>query len=622
MRLLLGRRQFGKLGGWLALGAACDFDQRGAEALDTTRWDTAMKVARELLLVGPDGEDLKLEYLKVLIDDGLPPAATPRKVLILGAGIAGLVAGRLLARAGHHVTILEANGNRIGGRIKTFRASDPERPAPFDDPKQYAEAGAMRLPDVHPLSLALIDALGLKRRQFYNVDVAAPSADPAPPVEYHSFTGAVWRNGAPAPAFVSPEQRLRTWIAVNDVRARRAAYVADPSPIHEGFGIEGADAELTAAELFNAALDPVRDYFSDALPDGTRENKPTLEWIEGWAQVLHDFDGYSMHRFLTEYAAFDEGVVDAIGTIENATSRLPLAFLHTFISRTEILPTTRYWEIEGGMWRLPYALEPELHGAIRLDRRAVRIATSDGVGGPAVRVQTVDEAGAPAEDYTADLAIVTIPFSSLRHVLFEPPLSYGKRRAIIELHYDSATKIMLEFSRRWWEFTEEDWQRELEAIEPGLHAQYGEQEATHVFGGWSVTDNANRTIYYPSHPIAGSAGGVVQASYTWADDASRWDAMDDEDRYVYALRGLQEVHGDRLVAFYTGRGQTQSWMRDPYAFGEAAVFTPGQTLELHPDIPTPEGPLHFAGEHTSLKHAWVEGAIESAVRAALEVHRR
>jgi monoamine oxidase len=29
--------------------------------------------------------------------------------------------------------------------------------------------------------------------------------------------------------------------------------------------------------------------------------------------------------------------------------------------------------------------------------------------------------------------------------------------------------------------------------------------------------------------------------------------------------------------------------------------------------------VHFAGEHTSLKHAWVEGALESAVRAALEV---
>ena len=32
--------------------------------------------------------------------------------------------------------------------------------------------------------------------------------------------------------------------------------------------------------------------------------------------------------------------------------------------------------------------------------------------------------------------------------------------------------------------------------------------------------------------------------------------------------------------------------------------------------------MHFAGEHTSLKHAWIEGAIESAVRTALEVEPR
>jgi monoamine oxidase len=129
-------------------------------------------------------------------------------------------------------------------------------------------------------------------------------------------------------------------------------------------------------------------------------------------------------------------------------------------------------------------------------------------------------------------------------------------------------------------------------------------------------------IYYPSHAIDGSPGGVIVASYTWADDASRWDSLEDAERYAFALRGLQEVHGERIAAFYTGRGQTESWMRNHYAFGEAAVFLPGQTLELQPDIATPEGPLHFAGEHTSLKHAWVEGALESAVRAALEVHRR
>jgi monoamine oxidase len=36
----------------------------------------------------------------------------------------------------------------------------------------------------------------------------------------------------------------------------------------------------------------------------------------------------------------------------------------------------------------------------------------------------------------------------------------------------------------------------------------------------------------------------------------------------------------------------------------------------------PEGRIHFAGEHTSLAHAWIQGAIESGLRAAHEIHQR
>jgi monoamine oxidase len=205
-------------------------------------------------------------------------------------------------------------------------------------------------------------------------------------------------------------------------------------------------------------------------------------------------------------------------------------------------------------------------------------------------------------------------------------MSYKKRRAVIELHYDAATKVLLEFSRRWWEFTEDDWKRELDAIKPGLYAHYqstagaSEPPAVHVFGGGSVSDDPNRFMYNPSHQIGDSKGGVVLASYSWADDAVRWDSLDDDERYPYALRGMQQVYGRRIEAFFTGHGKTQSWVRNRYACGEAAVLTPNQLTQLHPAIGTPEGPLHFAGEHTSLKHAWIEGALESAVRTALEVN--
>ncbi|WP_438489864.1 flavin monoamine oxidase family protein [Streptomyces sp. S186] len=651
---------------------------------------TYQQLARELLLVGPApaNEDLKLRYLDVLIDSGLHPPGPPKRILIVGAGIAGLVAGDLLTRAGHDVTILEANANRVGGRIKTFHTAKG-RPSPFTDPAQYAEAGAMRLPSFHPLTLALVDKLGLKRRLFFNVDVDPDTGNqqpPVPPVVYKSFKDdTTWTNGTPNPAFKEPDKRYHTWIRTNREQVRRAQYATDPSRLNEGFHLTGCETRMTVADMVNQALEPVRDYYSVKQHDGKRVNKPFEEWLAGWADVIRDFDGYSMGRFLREYAGFSDEAVEAIGTIENMTSRLHLAFFHSFLGRSDIDPNATYWEIEGGSRRLPEALAKELRDQIVMGQRMVRLEYYDpgrdghhggltGPGGPAVAIETIPEGDpyAATETWTGDLAIVTIPFSSLRFVKVAPPFSYKKRRAVIETHYDQATKVLLEFSRRWWEFTEADWKRELDAIAPGLYEyyqQWGEDEAeaalslpqslrklrtgllgahpsvdetriseeqveyhqrshlrggvrpaTHAHGGGSTTDNPNRFMYFPSHPVPDSEGGVVLAAYSWSDDAARWDSFDDAERYGYALENLQAVHGRRIEVFFTGAGQTQSWLRDPYACGEAAVYTPHQMTSFHLDVVRPEGPVYFAGEHISLKHAWIEGAIETAVRAAIAVN--
>ncbi|MGA5894755.1 hypothetical protein [Streptomyces venetus] len=60
------------------------------------RRQTCLTLTRELLLVGPDGKDLKLDCLHTLIDTGrLGHTPHPRKKsLVVGAGITGLVAAR------------------------------------------------------------------------------------------------------------------------------------------------------------------------------------------------------------------------------------------------------------------------------------------------------------------------------------------------------------------------------------------------------------------------------------------------------------------------------------------------------------------------------------------------
>jgi monoamine oxidase len=85
---------------------------------------------------------------------GLPRReGAPKRVVIVGAGMAGLVAAWELARAGHEPVVLEARG-RVGGRVLTLRE-------PFTD-GLYAEAGAMRIPRTHDLTLAYCERFGLR----------------------------------------------------------------------------------------------------------------------------------------------------------------------------------------------------------------------------------------------------------------------------------------------------------------------------------------------------------------------------------------------------------------------------------------------------------------------------
>jgi monoamine oxidase len=88
----------------------------------------------------------------------LSHAASPKKVLVVGAGLAGLVVGYELIQAGHDVTILEAQ-LRPGGRVQTLRE-------PFSD-RLYAEAGAARIPDNHDLTLHYAKQLGLTLVPFF-----------------------------------------------------------------------------------------------------------------------------------------------------------------------------------------------------------------------------------------------------------------------------------------------------------------------------------------------------------------------------------------------------------------------------------------------------------------------
>ena len=116
------------------------------------------------------------------------------------------------------------------------------------------------------------------------------------------------------------------------------------------------------------------------------------------------------------------------------------------------------------------------------------------------------------------------------------------------------------------------------------------------------------------------------------DNVAITHAQHDPDEQDYEVRERAQQRIKDLCVFDPKRYEhdrenivgaaTVSWMNNPYAFGEAAIFYPGQLDLLHEAITRSEwgGKARIAGEHASLKHAWIEGAIESAMHASLLVN--
>ena len=78
------------------------------------------------------------------------------KVIIAGAGLAGLCAAYELEKRGHGCVILEADGSHVGGRVRTLRLQDG----------LYGEAGAMRVPEAHHITRHYLKELGVALRPF------------------------------------------------------------------------------------------------------------------------------------------------------------------------------------------------------------------------------------------------------------------------------------------------------------------------------------------------------------------------------------------------------------------------------------------------------------------------
>ncbi|HYH82267.1 MAG TPA: FAD-dependent oxidoreductase [Longimicrobium sp.] len=355
-----------------------------------------------------------------------------------------------------------------------------------------------------------------------------------------------------------------------DGRAMTAAY-ADDHPDALGFPLTGRDRRRTASQLLDEVLGRFHRLLERDFEAGFRE---LMRW-----------DNYSLYGYLSQVARWKDETVNYAEVMTSQTNQFQNSFTELVIETLDF--STAAWKtIEDGMDRLPRAAA-QLVGPenITLGARVYRLEEL-----PDGRVAIHHTAGAPA---VFDKVIAAVPPAVLR-MWQTPQWPVTKEQAIRSLHFEPLYKIGMRFGTRFWE-----------------------QVPRPARGGQSITDLPSRWFVYPSYGI-GDAGPGALLLYSWMTDAYGWLPQSREERERIALRDLQTVYGDEVdVAGQFIESFDVAWPNE-WATGDA-MFFPGQFRHLFNVARQPEGNVHFAGEHLSVNHTWIVGALDSALLACQQI---
>ena len=444
-----------------------------------------------------------------------------KRIIVVGAGLAGLSCAYELDQAGFNVILIEAR-SRPGGRVRTYRD-------PFAD-NLYAEMGA----------------------------------------EYVDST----------------DMYVKEYCKKFDLKVL-------PAKQYDGVYVRGQ--RLTMAGLRSG---------KDLLPfKGTLKGKlfgQEVQYIQKWIDLVNQkgvsypevqaLDKISVEEMLKKGGA-PKDIID-LYTYTNATesttvpSKMSALYMVLANTRTSAFnENTEEGRIFGGNDQLPKILAKKLGTKIKYNRSLQSLVfDSKGV------IATIEENGKKTT-IKGIKCVLAIPASILRNININPGFSTEKINCIQKQQYGHAMKIAMQYRRRFWDDKNSIGQR--------------------VF-----TDTSLRRIYHFSIDQPGPRG--ILLSFTSGEDAIKLGRLDENKRVKIAQNTCKNIWPE--APQYWEKGITKYWNEDPWVKASYSLAGIGQK-GFREILAKPEGPVFFAGEHTAVQRASMNGAIESGLRVMEELKR-
>ncbi|KAG7528397.1 hypothetical protein FFLO_06188 [Filobasidium floriforme] len=486
-----------------------------------------------------------------------------QKIGIIGGGMSGLMSALLLDSVGIHNWEISESSQRIGGRLHTayLNGTKPED-------YQYQEMGPMRF----PTSLTYTGTNETLEIQDHKL--VFQLAD-----ELNKMN----KGGDP-----SLQVNFIPWIQNN------------PNTYQYVGGLRNPDGTAPRRSQY-AAL-------AANASAGTEAAEPNAA-VEAAEEHLEEFIGYqdryalsAANIFKAHKAGIEGGLMDfsesmflrSQGLGWNETSAVGgTGTLWDEIYDGVYFSATTWKTIDKGLNRLAEAFHPIVDKKITYGRRVNKLSYDEST--KKTSVHWYDNAKSSSETLTYDKTIVAVPFSVAR-LWRLPKFNPVMTEAITGLGYSYACKVALLYKTRFWEQIEDP-----------------------IFGGCGSTDLPGiGSVCYPAYNINGTGPGAMLASYTTPVGPSL-SAMSEADHVGMVVEAMNEIHGDIAREQYTGEYDRVCWGLDPHQAGSWASPYTGQHERYMPEYHKTHSNHIFVGEHTSVNHAWIFSALESATRGVVQL---